>query len=105
MPNTLHSWDEIHCNRNPTKAQDVNKVLQVIKKWEIHDEGKKSNADHPLELEEYVYMMNALSHQRNANRLELVCYPCMFAYQVHMIGRLDDVVKIEEIMDQGTPTI
>ena len=51
MPNTLHSWDEIHCNGNPTKAQDVNKVLQVIKKWEICGEGKKSNADCPLELE------------------------------------------------------
>ena len=45
MPNSLHSWDEIHCNRNPTKARDVNKVLQVIKKWEICGEGKNSNAD------------------------------------------------------------
>ena len=61
MPNSLHSWDEIHCNGNPTKARDVNKVLQVIKKWEICGEGKKSNADRPLEPEEYVYMMNALS--------------------------------------------
>ena len=103
MPNTLHSWDEIHCNGNPTKARDVNKVLQVIKKWEICGEGKNSNADRPLEPEEYVYMMHALSHQRSANRLELVRYPCMFANQVHMIGHLDDVVKLKKSWIKAHP--
>ena len=103
MPNTLHSWDEIHCNGNPATARDVNKVLQVIKKWDIRGEGKKSNADRPLEPEEYVYMMNALSRQRSANRLELVRYPCMFAYQVHMIGRLDDVVKLKKSWIKAHP--
>ena len=75
----------------------------MIKKWEIHGEGKKSNADRLLEQEEYVYMMNALSRQRSANRLELVCYPYMFVYQVHMIGHLDNVIKMKKSRIKAHP--
>jgi hypothetical protein len=96
MPHNLPTWDDIHFTSNPTKSRSVNTLLKAIEKCEIRSEGKKSNADHPYEPEEYEYVIQGVSTLPNTSLLDQVPTPCMFAYQVHMIARLDEVVKLKK---------
>lgn len=103
MPHNLPTWDDIHFTGNPTKSRSVNMLLKVIEKWELRGEGKKSSADRPYEPEEYEYVMQAVSTLPDASLLDRVRVPCMFAYQVHMIARLDEVVKLKKSWIRAHP--
>jgi hypothetical protein len=80
MPNNLPTWDDIHHTGNPTKLQAVNKVLQVIKKWETRKEDKTSIADCPFEPEEYPFWwMQSLNGSIWPLWIKLIIKPCLHA--------------------------
>ena len=77
-PNNLPTWDDINHTGNPTKLCAVNKVLQVIKKWEPWGEGKKSSADCPFEPEENAFWwMQFLNRAIWPLWIKLVIKPCL----------------------------
>ena len=53
MPNKLMPWNAITREGNPTRSIDVNDLIKAVKKKEVLKQGTPSNADRPLEEQEF----------------------------------------------------
>ena len=87
MPNNLPGWCNGH--GNPTKAEQINTLINAVKKCEVRGEGAPSRATRPLTQAEFRKEMELLPKHKD-DLADRVGYRTMGLWQYHLIGRLDD---------------
>ena len=95
MVNRLTAWNEISQVGNPTRSVEVNNLIKRVKKKEVRKQGKKSSARRPLEPAEFVSTLSILNESRDLKKKYMV--PTALRFQFHMVARLDDICRFEEV--------
>ncbi len=57
MPRPGPQWDIINGTGNPTKAQSVNKMIELVKTYEVRGEGVPSQARCAIEYQEFLLLL------------------------------------------------
>ena len=60
MPNKLTTWNAISREGNPTRSIDMNELIKALMKKEVWKQGTPSNADRPLEEQEFNQLISTL---------------------------------------------
>ena len=100
MPNQQPQWCDDR--GNPTKAAVVNKLIDLVKKFEARREGAPSHVKRPLTQPKFLLMQKKLQSQTDwAFKIR---YRAMNIYQYHLIGRADDTChfKVRDIRGHKT---
>ena len=85
-------WDPIRQEGNPTKSNEVNELITIMKRDEVRGLGIPSKARRPISMQEFRQMV---AYQRsNAKTIEDYSYVALWLLQWHMIGRVDDMCKL-----------
>ena len=92
-------WDNIHRLGNPTRSAQVNKVIKLVKKYEVRQQGVQSQARRPIEYNEFTKMLDEMraNTEKETTAVEKRKYwstKCLFSLQWHMISRLDDMCHL-----------
>ena len=91
MPNQQPQW--CYDQGNPTKSTIVDKLIDLVKKFESRREGAPSHVKRPLTQNEFMLMQRKL--QRQPEWALNIKYRTMNIYQYHLIGRADDTCHFE----------
>ena len=79
---------------NPTRSEEVKKLIRAVKKKEVRKQGKESQARRPFEISEFLQILDIL-HKSPATDFVNHCFlPSYLKYQFHMIARSDDVAHV-----------
>jgi Transcriptional activator of glycolytic enzymes len=94
MPNNHHPWNEVANIGNPTRSQELLKLVKYVKKKEVRGQGAPSHARRPLEEAEFRSAMSvARNSENNTSRYGIAALCC---FQFSMIGRIDDCTQWEK---------
>jgi hypothetical protein len=93
IPNQHHPWDVHNQTGNPTRAPEVNKLIQSIKQKEVRKQGSASQARRALDISEYRKIQSLLSATRSFESKHMV--PTFTKLQYNLIARLDDISRLE----------
>ena len=94
MPNNHHPWNEIANIGNPTRSQELIKLVRYVKQKEVRGQGAPSHARRPLEEAEFHSAMSvAHTSENNTSRYGITALCC---FQFSMIGRIDDCTQWEK---------
>ena len=93
MESSAH-WDERSQTGNPTKCKMLNKLIQAVKKKEIRNQGKKSNADREFRPEEFVQLIDMLGTRGQV--VDNLRMQATAKLQLHVIGQSDDMAHIQK---------
>ena len=86
-----YPWNDVAGNGNPTQHDKVNRLIQRVVVQEVRRQGRPSMAVREFEPEEFEQIIQYCQRDTaNANRH---LYSSLFRFQLHMIGRIDDVSK------------
>jgi hypothetical protein len=78
---------------NPTKSVEVNNFLKLVGKFEVRKKGKPSRAKRALKKVEFLFALQLLQNrEKDFQRYQM---PAMMTLQYHLIGRSDDICKLE----------
>jgi hypothetical protein len=93
MPNSIPTWDRLHNMGNPTKSVEVNNFLKLVGKFEVRKKGKPSCAKRALKKDEFIFALDLLGNrEKDFQRYQMTA---MMKLQFHLIGRSDDICKLE----------
>jgi hypothetical protein len=101
MPNKIPTWDRMNQQGNPTKSGDINDFIKLVKKLEVRKKGKPSQAKRALTRREFNFAINLLEEENGF--FKKVQLPTMMKLQYHLIGRSDDICKLETLGFEGHP--
>ena len=87
MPNRNHTWNEMTNVGNPTRSQEVNDVINRVKKFETRHQGAPSKTRRPLKEGEFRSMITEL--RENDDIFIRFGVTALLAFQFHLIGRVD----------------
>jgi hypothetical protein len=87
MPNKLTPWNAISRKGNPTRSIDVYDLIKAAKKKEVRKQGTPSNADRPLEEQEFNQLITTLVSLECPKERYMILTICKF--QFHLNARLD----------------
>ena len=90
MPNRLASWNVESKTGNPTKSVPVNDMIKIVKRAEVRQKGKESQARRALTPQEFARMLNILCDNNENDLFRKYLVPSLTKFQFHMIGRIDD---------------
>lgn len=94
MPHYGQSWDEEAQRGNPTRSDQVIKLLNRIKREEVRGEGVPPQGRRPLEWNEFIGLLVAIHFVfPRGNPLGLVL-AAVITMQWQLCGRIDDVMKL-----------
>jgi hypothetical protein len=82
-------WDPVENKGNPTKSDEVNRIIKLVKKFEVRHQGVKSSACRAIEWSELLSLLEIL--REDEIKGPMVC--CVIALQWHLIARIDDMMK------------
>ncbi|KAG9411958.1 hypothetical protein AC1031_017595 [Aphanomyces cochlioides] len=91
MPRRTLPWDPISCHGNPTRAEEVNKIIKAVKKSEVRREGVQSNARRPIEFTEFLNLLSIVAVNPNTSKYMV---SSVLTLQWHLIARIDDMMKL-----------
>jgi hypothetical protein len=75
MPNKLMPWNAISREGNPTRSIDMNDLIKALLKKEVWKQGTPSNADRPLEEQEFNQLITTfLSKNKNSTNSSQLWY-------------------------------
>ncbi len=97
MPTQQPQWCDDQ--GNPTKSTVVNKLVDLVKKFETRREGVPSHVKHLLTQNKFLLMQRKL--QRQPEWALNIKYRTMNIYQYHLIGRANDTCHFEVRDVQG----
>lgn len=93
MPRPGPQWDIINGTGNPTKAQSVNKMIELVKTYEVRGEGVPSQARRAIEYREFLLLL-VLVRKIYSGRSLLPAILGVLCVQWQLIGRIDDVMQL-----------
>ncbi len=93
MPRPGPQWDIITGTGNPTKAQSVNKMNELIKTYDVRGEGVPSQARHAIEYQEFLLLL-VLARKMYASQSLLPAILCILCIQWQLIGQIDDMMQL-----------
>ena len=84
------------------KIDGSNDLIRMVKKFEVRKEGKESQSVRPLEFDEFINILDIVRSGEVGNA-NLLIYRLLsiFKLQWHVIGRIDDMMKLK--LDTITP--
>jgi len=97
MPNTLHQWNEVRNEGNPTRSVAVNAFIKFIKKKEARNEGAESCVRRPMSETEFELLHTVLRQEASGGGSWVIWrfgMPALINLQFHMIARIDDTTQI-----------
>ena len=68
MPRKHQTWDYIRAEGNPTRSEDVNQMIDQVKKFEVRKEGVPPSAVRPLEFGEFVNLLKLARRDLSSSR-------------------------------------
>jgi hypothetical protein len=89
MPRRMQ-WDPIEKKGNPTRSEEVNKIIQRVKKYEVRHQGAESNAVRAIEFVELLSLLEIF--REDTTKGPMLC--CVIALQWQLIARIDDMMKL-----------
>ena len=95
MVRRSRKWDVIRKEGNPTTADEVNALLAKIKKHEVRRQGVESQARRPLEFAEFLNILKIARTELRCPVVHLYRLSSILTLQWHMIGRIDDMMKLQ----------
>lgn len=94
LPRQAMGWDPVEKKGNPTKAPEVNKVIQIVKKHQVRKEGVPSRARRDIEYGEFKNLLQVICNDTKlAPRRYLMI--AILTLQWHVIGRVDDMMQLD----------
>lgn len=94
MPRLKAVWDPISKHGNPTRSDEVNKLIKKVKKHEVRREGVKPSARRPIEFNEFTSML-ALVRSNQERGAAKYLIGSVLTLQWHLIARIDDLMKLK----------
>jgi len=91
MPNNHLPWNDDMQTGNPTRSQQMKKLLANIKRMQVQHRGAASRVRRPFTPQEYKQMMELCSKLEQKGLV--LCCAAYFSFQLAMISRLDDAAK------------
>ena len=94
LPCQAMGWDPVKKKGNPTKAPEVNKVIQVVKKHQVRKQGVPSRARRDIDYDEFKNLLEVI-----CNNTKLVPQRYLMianlTLQWHVIGRVDNMMQLD----------
>ena len=92
-------WDNVARTGNPTRSDQVNKVVKMVKKHEVRHQGVDSKARRPIEWREFTRMLeimreNAKKEVSAFGKRKQLLAKTLFSLQWHMISQMDDMCHV-----------
>ena len=94
MVNNHMQWNQETGTGNPTKSPLIHKLLGHIKRMQVQRRGKPSQARRAFSPEEYEQAQEMF--WQLPDKEEALCSAAYFAFQFHMMARLDDTGKFRQ---------
>jgi hypothetical protein len=96
MPRKLIPWDPISLIGNPTKSQEVNELINRIKKFECRCEGVPSQSRSPIEFDEFKNVLDVTCDRSvDTDDIPRCRMASVLTLQWQLIGRIDDMMKLK----------
>ena len=95
MVHPLQQWNVVTQVGNPTRSVEVNNLIKEVKKKEVRKQGKASSARRPLQPPEFEATLEKLNELLDIKRKYMI--PTAVKFQFHMVARLDDTCRFEEV--------
>ena len=89
MPQHNVVWDGTR--GNPTRSSALNELIRRVRRYEVRGQGSASQARRPLT--EAEFRASVIEMRKGPDIYMRYGLPALFAFQFHMIGRVDDVCK------------
>ena len=91
MPNKGAGWLVDSEQGNPTKSNEVNNMIKLVKKFEVRKQGKPSQARRAITELEWRDAMSILTEETNEHDLfRKYLIPSLTKFQFHMMARIND---------------
>ena len=94
MPRQNMPWDKIRKEGNPTRSQDVNRLIKILKKKEVRGQGISSKARRPFEYREFINILESVRREE-ANILRRHRTIAIQCIQWTLIARIDDSMHLQ----------
>ena len=94
MPNKHIQWNEISMNGNPTKSQQVARMISEVKQKEVRRQGAPPKARRSLTKDEFRYTQTYLKDVETNIKFKYGAR-AHNNYQYHLIGRVDDCTQVQ----------
>lgn len=94
MPRINAPWDPVAMQGNPTRSDDVNKLIKRVKRFEVRREGAESKARRSFEFDEFMNVLTLVRslHSRSDEQLMV---SSVLTLQWHIVARIDDMMKLQ----------
>lgn len=94
MPNNNMQWNEVAKVGNPTRSQQMARLIRHMKRFQTQRRGREPQARRPLTPAEFERLIEV--YWKLPNRELGLCAAASSTLQLAMIGRMDDTVKFRE---------
>jgi hypothetical protein len=95
MPRTIVPWDNVRKEGNPTRSTQVNSLIKRVMKFEVRRLGVESQARRPIEYNEFINVLTIARINTQYKELERYKLGSVLVLQWHLIGRVDDMMKLQ----------
>ena len=92
MPNKHLSWNTVSLLGNPTRSPEVNDLIKLVRRHEVHGEGVSLQVRRAFTLPEFRSLVGMAPNSETFNLQ--VRIPCMLKFQVHLIARVDNAAHV-----------
>lgn len=94
MPRQKINWDPVEKRGNPTRSEEVNSLINRVRKAEVRKHGAPSKKTRPVELEEFLNVLK-LNKSNEKRKLQRFWLSAALTIQWQLICRVDDVMKLQ----------
>ncbi|KAH9141397.1 hypothetical protein AeRB84_014418, partial [Aphanomyces euteiches] len=95
MPRKNIPWYDVKREGNPTRAIIINNLIKRVMKYEVRQQGVKSQARRPIEFAEFLNALTITRASSDMGLLERFRLSSILTMQWHLIGRVDDMMKLQ----------
>lgn len=88
MPQQSIGWNPLTLTGNPTRSREVRDLIQYVKKKEVRNQGKNSQARRALVDVEFLATLEKLNSTNDVRKQFMI--PACMKMQFHLIARIDD---------------
>ena len=93
-------WSTHREEGNPTRSDPINDLVSYIKRKEVRQEGAPSQARRPCKEGEVRQILAFFGENPYCGDIKKFGIPGLVVFQLHMIGRLDDSLRLLKTMLQ-----